>query len=175
MNSPKWMLLSSDLAKDGIRLMVRVCHLDVLEPLDIGLTKYRSNADKPMTTLMFTMFEPRTLPTEIGAPPDKAATSATVNSGKDVEKASKLKPTAVFPSRVLIDSLTALFIVKLLARFNTTIEIPIIKRSSKNCAKAHQPRFVFVNFFLTPNLIYVTRSQVGMRIMIDYTYIVFCF
>jgi len=37
------------------------------------------------------MFEPNTFPTESAAPPEKAAIKATVSSGRDVEKAIKLK------------------------------------------------------------------------------------
>ena len=66
-------------------------------------------------TQMLTMFEPRTFPTERAAPPENAAMKATVNSGRDVEKAMRLKPTAVFPSRVIVETLTALLIAMLLA------------------------------------------------------------
>ena len=57
-----------------------------------------SIAAKPMTRQMLTMFEPKTLPTEIAQLPETAAIIATVSSGSEVEKAIRLKPTAVFPS-----------------------------------------------------------------------------
>jgi len=43
---------------------------------------------------------------------NKAAIKATVNSGRDVEKAIKLKPIAVFPSRVIVANLIALLIAE---------------------------------------------------------------
>ena len=73
------------------------------------------------------MFEPKTFPTESGAPPDNAAVNATVNSGSEVEKAMILKPTAVFPSRVIAATFTAFFIARLLAQFRTRKETAIIK------------------------------------------------
>jgi hypothetical protein len=71
------------------------------------------------------MFEPKTLPTERGAPLDHTAATATVSSGSDVEKAIKLKPTAVLPSRVIFETLSALFNARLLAQFNTRKETAI--------------------------------------------------
>jgi len=50
-----------------------------------------------MITQILTIFEPKTLPTEIAAPPDTAAIIATVSSGHDVENAIKLKQIDVFP------------------------------------------------------------------------------
>jgi hypothetical protein len=52
------------------------------------------------------MFEPMTFPTESAASPPKEAMKATLHSGKDVEKASKTKPTAVLLSPVISDTLT---------------------------------------------------------------------
>ena len=46
---------------------------------------------------MLTVFEPKTFPTEMAALPETAAIIATVSSGSEVEKAIRLKPTAVFP------------------------------------------------------------------------------
>jgi hypothetical protein len=80
----------------------------------------------PTITEIFTMFEPKTFPTESAAPPEKAATKATVNSGNEVEKAIILNPTAVFPSWVTLDTFRAFFIARLLAQFNTTKETAII-------------------------------------------------
>ena len=75
------------------------------------------------------MFEPKTFPTERAAPPVKAAIKATVNSGNDVEKAIKLNPTAVFPSRVIVANLTALLIARSDAQFITRKETAITKMS----------------------------------------------
>ncbi len=72
------------------------------------------------------MFDPRTLPTERAAPPENAAINATVSSGRDVEKAIKLKPTAVFPKRVMFETFTALLIAMVLAKFNMTKETAIM-------------------------------------------------
>jgi hypothetical protein len=54
--------------------------------------------------------------------------NATVNSGNDVEKAIMLKPTAVLPSPVILETLTALLIERLLAEFRTTKDTPMINR-----------------------------------------------
>ena len=78
---------------------------------------------------MLTMFEPKTLPTEIAALPETAAIIATVSSGSEVEKAIRLKPTAVFPSLVMLETLTALLITKLLAQFRTRKETAMIAMS----------------------------------------------
>jgi hypothetical protein len=64
--------------------------------------------------------------------PDVAAMTATVNSGKEVEKAIMLKPTEVFPSRVMLATFTALPIVRLLAQFRTTKETAITSMSTAN-------------------------------------------
>jgi hypothetical protein len=71
-----------------------------------------------MTRQMLTMFEPKTFPTESAALPETAAIIATVSSGSEVENAIRLKPTAVFPSLVMLETLTALVMTKLLAQFN---------------------------------------------------------
>jgi hypothetical protein len=76
------------------------------------------------------MFEPKTLPTEIAAPPETAAIIATVSSGSEVEKAIRLKPTAVFPSLVMLETLTALFMTKLLAQFRTRNETAMTTMST---------------------------------------------
>jgi hypothetical protein len=90
-------------------------------------------AAKPIITHIFTMFEPKTFPTEIDKPvPDNAAMTATVNSGKEVEKAIRLKPTEVFPSRVMLATFTALPIVRLLAQFRTRKETAMTSMSTAN-------------------------------------------
>ena len=66
-------------------------------------------------TQMLTTFEPKTFPTERAVPPENAAVKATVNSGNEVEKAIRLKPTPVLPSRVIVETLTAFLIARLLA------------------------------------------------------------
>ncbi len=121
------MLFSSDLAKAGITLIplmsLGLTNLDFLNfhrPL-----KCSSNAATPMITHMFTMFEPKTFPTESAAPPDTAAIIATVSSGNEVEKAIRLKPTAVFPSRVMLETFTAFPMARLLAQFKTRKEMAI--------------------------------------------------
>lgn len=77
-------------------------------------------------TEILTMFEPKMFPTESAAPPENAAIKATVSSGNDVEKAIMLNPTAVFPSRVTVATLTALLIAILLAQFRATKDTPIM-------------------------------------------------
>jgi len=80
-----------------------------------GRLKEMIKVAKPTMREMFTMFEPKTFPTEIAASPVKAAMKATLNSGRDVERASKLKPTAVFPSWATSETLIAFVIAKWLA------------------------------------------------------------
>ena len=97
-------------------------------------------------TEMLKMFEPKTFPTESAAPPDKAAINATVNSGKDVEKAIKLNPIAVFPSRVIAATLIELLIARLDAQFNTRKETAMttmlkMKPVNKISAMLHFPQF----------------------------------
>jgi hypothetical protein len=46
----------------------------------------------------------------------------TLSSGKEVEKPTKMKPTVVFPKPVRSDTLTELFMVKLLALSRTISE-----------------------------------------------------
>ena len=80
-----------------------------------------------MITHMLTMFEPKTFPTETAAPPQIEAITATVSSGSEVEKAIRLKPTAVLPSWVMAETLTALFITRLLAQLSAMKEMAIIR------------------------------------------------
>ena len=131
MKSPKYMLLSSDLAKAGT--MLQSLAAGSLERFALRRDwKYIRKAAIPTMTAMLTMFEPKTLPTERAAPPDNAAISATVNSGSDVEKAIMLKPTAVLPKRVNVETLTALLMAILLAKFRTTKETAMMSMSMKN-------------------------------------------
>src|SRR4030067_1405748 len=143
MSKPKWILLSSDLAKAGTTLMT----LEPLSPLrfrrDFRCSRTAAN---PIITLILTMFDPRTFPTESAAPPEKAAINATVNSGNDVENAIMLNPTDVFPSWVTVAILTALLMARLEAQFNTTNETAMTKTSitkpvSNISAMLHSPRF----------------------------------
>jgi len=76
-------------------------------------------------TLILNIFDPNTFPTESGAPPDSTAPKATVNSSSVVDKAIRVKPTEVFPSLLIVDTLIALVIVRLLAQFKTRKETPI--------------------------------------------------
>jgi hypothetical protein len=111
---PSCMLSSSDLAMERITLNSLGSWLPVR--LDrYQVVKYRSTAAKPMIAVMLKMFEPRTLPTESAAPPDKAAIIATVNSGRVVDIAMRVKPTEVLPRRVMAATFMALFMVMLLA------------------------------------------------------------
>lgn len=125
MKRPKWMLLSSDLAKAGIK---HVTCADLFCFVFFSDFMQIRTAAKPTTNVTLTMFEPKILPTERGAPPEKAATKATVNSGREVENAIKLNPIAVFPSWVILATLTELLIAMLEARFNTTKENAMTKR-----------------------------------------------
>lgn len=81
---------------------------------------------------MLNMFDPKTLPTESGDPPDEMAIKATTNSGRVVLIAIRVKPTDVFPKRVIVETFTALPMTRLLAQFRATNEIAIIIMSSKN-------------------------------------------
>jgi hypothetical protein len=73
------------------------------------------------------MFEPNTFPTERAAPPENAAIKATVSSGSEVENAIMLKPTAVLPKRVNVETLTALLMAMLLAKLSTMKETTIMR------------------------------------------------
>ena len=65
---------------------------------------------------MFTMFDPRTLPTEMPIFSGfRVANIATKSSGREVEKATSMNPVFVFPKPVTLASLTELVIAKLLA------------------------------------------------------------
>jgi len=80
--------------------------------------KATRRAANPIIRQTFTMFEPITFPIEIALSPVNAAMTATQNSGKDVEKAIRIKPMVIFPSPVISDVLIALVIVMWLALLN---------------------------------------------------------
>jgi hypothetical protein len=70
---------------------------------------------------MFTMFEPKTFP--IDTPMVSGFTTentATNSSGKDVEKATRMNPTVVFPNPVALATFIEWVIVRLLALSKTT-------------------------------------------------------
>jgi hypothetical protein len=74
------------------------------------------------------MFEPKTLP--MATPMDScpiAAKMDTESSGKDVAKATKIKPTVVFPKPVMSATLTELVIVQSLALLSISKEARRIK------------------------------------------------
>jgi hypothetical protein len=72
---------------------------------------------------MLIMFDPKMLPTEMPIVCGfTIANIATKSSGKDVEKATRMNPTFVFPNPVTLAKLTELVIVKLLALIRTTNE-----------------------------------------------------
>jgi hypothetical protein len=56
------------------------------------------------------MLEPKTFPTEIAPSAVNAEMKATLTSGRDVEKASKLKPMEVLATPVISDTLIELAI-----------------------------------------------------------------
>lgn len=64
---------------------------------------------------MLMSFEPKTFPTERAVPPENAAINATVNSDNEAKKAIRLKSTPVLPSRVIVETLTAFLIARLLS------------------------------------------------------------
>ncbi len=158
------MLLSSDFANEGMTLMP----LELPVPLVLRFLralKCNRNVAKPMMTQMFTMLEPKTLPTEIGAPSALLVTdaiTATVNSGSDVEKAIRLKPTAVLPSRVIIETLTALPIVRLLAQLRATKDTAMIMMSSANWVNTMSAvvvLFPMLKFFLCGQVFLLNRNN----------------
>jgi chorismate synthase len=67
------------------------------------------------------MFEPMTFPTEtaVFSPFPRSERTATLNSGTEVENATRMKPNVVFPSLVMVETLIALVIVKRLDRTST--------------------------------------------------------
>ncbi len=97
---PKLRLPSSSLANDGIKPFLR------------GRLRKRIKAARPTIRQIFTMLEPKTFPTEIAPSAVKAEMKATLTSGRDVEKASKLKPIEVLVSPVMSDTLIELAIVR---------------------------------------------------------------
>jgi hypothetical protein len=124
MNKPKYMLPKSDFAKDFTMLVLTMLSLSFLARRRVF--RYTNTEAAPIMRLMFAMFEPKTLPIESAAPPEKAAITATVNSGSDVENAISVKPTAVLPIRVMVETLTALLMARLLAQSKTAKDTAII-------------------------------------------------
>lgn len=124
------MLLSSAFAKDGITL--KLTESSVALALFLLLFTYRITAAKPMITLMLKIFEPKTFPTEREEPPEIKAIIATVNSGKVVVIAISVNPTEDLPKRVIVETLSALVMTRLLAQFKATNEIAIIITSIMN-------------------------------------------
>lgn len=129
-NRPNSMLLSSALAKDGITLKLKESSV-ALALFRLPLM-YKITAAKPMITLMLKILEPKTFPTERDEPPDIKAIIATVNSGKVVVIAIRVNPTEDFPKRVIVETLSAFVITRLLAQFKATNEIAIIITSIMN-------------------------------------------
>lgn len=95
------MLLSSDLLKELIMFVL------FLRFFLIIFVKTSKVADNPIITLMLKMLEPNTFPIDNAAPPDVAAMSATVISGRVVEREIKVKPTDVLPSLVIAATFNA--------------------------------------------------------------------
>lgn len=96
---------------------------------------------------MFTMFEPKTFPmaTPIASCPI-AAKIDTESSGKDVEKATKMNPTVVFPKPVMSATLTEFVIVKSLALSRATNDakrIRTLPNSPHSSNKAGSPFCLF--------------------------------
>ena len=84
---------------------------------------FRATMKKQMPRIrqIFTMFEPKTFPmaTPMVSCPI-AEKMATESSGKDVEKATRMNPTVVFPKPVMSATLTEFVIVQSLALSKTS-------------------------------------------------------
>jgi hypothetical protein len=74
----------------------------------------------PRMAEMLNMFEPIAFPMDRAAPPETAAVSATVNSGRVVETEIRVKPMEVLPSLVMAAIFVAYFMTMSLAMFRKT-------------------------------------------------------
>ena len=77
----------------------------------------------PRMRAMFTMLEPSTFPIEMPTFSGLAtAKTATLSSGKEVEKPTRMKPIVVFPNPVISETLIEFLIVTSLPRTRSTTE-----------------------------------------------------
>jgi hypothetical protein len=112
---------------------------------DLTILHFRTLMRKHMPNMrqMFTMFEPKTFPMATPTPPwPRAAKTDTLSSGRDVENATSMNPTVVFPKPVISAILTELAIVQLLALFSksnpaTSISMFIRSANSSNTSSFH--------------------------------------
>jgi hypothetical protein len=88
------------------------------------------------------MLEPKTLPMDTPTlPGSKTAKTDTLNSGKEVAKPTKMKPTVVFPKPVNSETLTEFFIVTSLAITKMRMEASRISALPIKPAPSNSIRF----------------------------------
>jgi hypothetical protein len=132
MNSPKWRLPISSFATVKTKLGNR------------GRFSTIRRIHTPKTKAMFTTLEPKTLPMETPTLDGlMTAKTDTLNSGMEVEKPTKMKPTVVFPKPVNSETLIEFFMVTSLAMTKMRMEASRISALPTMPTPSNSIRFTF--------------------------------